>query len=462
MANFLTTLRNTLPSRDALVSALSAGAGKGDVDNPRRDVLFGAGVVGAFFVLFLGWATFARLDVAAAGQGVVAVSGARQTVQHREGGIISRIYVKEGQSVAANQPLVALASSELTATEQALAARVIARKVEVARLEAEQSNTPFVTPVEFAGWSGDERAAADRAVANAIEQLRVQQATNSARRAILQRRIAQTQQEIEGAQMQIQSSQTQARLNEEELRTFRSLAAQGYAPQTKIRELERNAAALQGDVGARGAQVAGLRSSIGATTLEIGRGDSERLQQIQEELRLAHADLQSIEPQWIAAREQVARSTIRAPVAGAVVGLSVNTVGGVIAPGQAVMTIVPKAAPLVVDAKFLPRDVDGLTEGKTAEVRFPGLHDRNLPLINGVLTRLSADTLSDERTGVTYYTGQVTVPEAELAKVNARGHAHELRPGQPADVLIPLRKRTALQYILEPLFGVFWSSLRER
>jgi HlyD family type I secretion membrane fusion protein len=432
------------------------------LDNPLPEIWIGAIVAVAFFGGILGWAAVAPLDAAAQAQGVLSISGLRQSVQHREGGVVSGLFVREGDQVTAGQPLISLASQEIEASERSLAARVVARKVEIARLQAELSGQPLISPIEFATWTGAEKDIAERAIVLAQKQLHAQRSANATRRGILLQRIDEDEKQIDGALIQAQSNRTQQKLNADELKGMQALANQGYAPITRVRELQKGAASLEGDAGARGAQIAGLRSSQGEARLEISKGDSDRLQEVGEQLRLAHADLQSLEPQWIAARSQLDRMTLRAPVSGAVINLTVNTVGGVVTPAQTVMSIVPKAGDMVVEAKFAPQDIDGLRVGKSAQIRFPSLHDRQVPLINGTLTRISADTLTDERTGRTYYTGQVTVPQFELRKIREASNDHTLRAGEPVDVVVRLHSRTALQYLLQPITGFFWKSLRER
>ena len=130
------------------------------------------------------------------------------------------------------------------------------------------------------------------------------------------------------------------------------------------------------------------------------------------------------------------------------------TVGGVIAAGQKLMDIVPDHADLVVAARISPDDVDDVAVGQQAEVRFSGIHDRGIPILTGTMTRLSADALTDEKTGQSFYTAEFRVPESELDKLKAvRGRDFKLRAGAPVQVTIPVRKRTALQYAFEPLLG---------
>jgi len=154
---------------------------------------------------------------------------------------------------------------------------------------------------------------------------------------------------------------------------------------------------------------------------------------------------------------------VRAPVSGTVVGLSVFTVGGVIGPGQRLMDIVPDDAALVIDARLSPNDADDVKVGREVEVKFPSLHDRSLPVLKGALTKLSADSLVDEKSGARYFQAEATVPESVLKKLKlAENGSFDLKPGLPAQVMIPLHKRTALQYMVQPLTDAIWRSFREK
>lgn len=181
------------------------------------------------------------------------------------------------------------------------------------------------------------------------------------------------------------------------------------------------------------------------------------------ELREVETRLGDVMPKWIAVRDQLERTGIRAPATGAVVGLTVFTPGGVIAPGAKLMDIVPEATPLRIQARIALGDADDLRVGQRTLVRFSGLHERTLPNLQGQLTRLSADSFTDEKTGQSYFTCEVTVRRDQLRLIgDLRGKDFQLSAGMPVEVLVPLRKRTALDYALEPLVGSFWSSFREQ
>ena len=448
-------------SANALWTALSDTPAESD--SPRREILMGGVVAAAFFVGLMGWAAFARMDAAAYAPGTVVVSGHRQLVQNRDGGVISAIRVKEGDRVKEGQVLAEFASAEDLAEERALTERVIGLRVQLARLSAEQLGQSIITPpAELVGLTGDDRALFDKAMAMESRALASENGADQARRATLRQRQAEAAQQIIGNQRQLEANSRQQMLNNDELKGMRDLAARGYAPQTRVRALERSEASLQGDSGAQSAEIARLRSVSDESRLESLQGDNDRVRQISDEIRRAQSDLQTAQPLWEAARAKLARTQVTAPVSGSVVSLVANTVGGVVAPGQKMMEIVPDQLPLVVEAEVSPKDANDLKVGQATEVRFQGLHGRNIPTLHGQLTRLSADSVIEERTGRSYFTADVTVPRRELAQI-ADGPAADnvLRPGMPADVIVPLRKRTALQFWFEPLTQTFWRSFHE-
>lgn len=430
-------------------------------DNPRRELVVGGVIVLLFFGLFLGWAAFAPLDAGAYAQGQIAVSGNRQAVQHREGGVVSALHVAEGDAVRRDQILLTLSSGELRATERGVASQVFALIAQRARLIAERDGLRGVPlPPEF-----DDLPPADAALAR--ESLRIQQLQFGARRVgrstetgVLRQRVAQLHEQILGYERQIAANMEQQRLIQEELAGMRSLAEQGYAPLTRVRALERTAAQLDGELGSLRAQIARSREAVGETRLQMSGVSSEMNEDVADQLRQIDVQLNELRPRLTELRSQIARSEVRAPASGQVVGLTIFTQGGVIQPGQTLMEIVPNDASQIIVAQISPNDVDNLRVGQTTEVRFPGLRERNPPTIHGRVTRLSADSFTVEETGASYFRTEIVVPAAELAKLGRSANA--LRPGAPVEVIILLRKRTALSYLLEPLTNNLWRSGSEQ
>jgi HlyD family secretion protein len=432
-------------------------------DDEGKEVRLGVIVAGLFFVVFLGWAAFAPLDSAAYASGQLVVSGQRQSVQHRDGGVVSSIHVAEGQHVNKGDTLIELAGAEVRAQERALAAQLVNAQAQRARLEAELSGaTVIIWPAEFANATGSRREAIAEAVQVQSNEFRARRSSLSAQSQVLGQQSAQANQSAAGYRSKMVSSTEQERLIQAEIDALRPVADKGFVSQSRMRALERAKAELQGQRGQYQANVAEAQASSAGGRLrqiEAERGYRERASS---ELREVEFALGELTPKYRAANDQLERLRIRAPVSGNVIGLSIFTVGGVISPGQKLMDIVPDKSDLVVGARVSIDDADDLRIGQQAQVRFPGLHERDIPVITGRLTRLSADSLVDEKTGVAFYTAEVRVPAGQMKRLQSiRGADFELRAGAPVTVLIPLKERTALQYALEPLTETMWTAFRE-
>lgn len=430
-------------------------------DTPKLELMVGGAIIVAFFVIFLGWAAIAPLDAGALAMGQISVSGNRQAVQHREGGVVSTLNVSEGDSVRQGQILLTLSSGELRATERGVAGQVFALLAQRARLVAERDGLRSIPlPSEFLNLPAEDAALAQ-------ESLRIQQLQFGARRTgrstetgVLSQRVAQLNDQIDGYQRQIESNEEQQRLIQEELVGMRGLAEKGYAPQTRVRALERTAAQLDGELGSLRAQIARSREAVGETRLQMAGVSTKMGEDVADQLRQIDVQLNELRPRMIELRAQIARTEVRAPASGQVVGLTIFTQGGVVQAGQTLMEIVPADVSQVIVIQVKPTDIDNLRIGLETEVKFPGLRGASIPIIHGNVTSISADTFTVKETGATYYRAEIVVPAAEMAKLGRSGEA--LRPGAPAEVVILLRKRTALTYLLEPLTDNLWRSGSEQ
>ena len=431
-------------------------------EDPTSEIRIGIIIAVLFFVVFLGWASVARLDAAAIAPGRLVVSGQRQTVQHREGGVVSEILVKEGATVQRGQILMRLAGADVLAQERALTAQAIALLAQRARLRAEQAGRGAISPPpEFAELAPEDRPAAAEALRLQQTQLRTRAAVLSAQRGVLGQRTAQAGSQGTGSASQVQAINEQIRLIDEELSGLRQVAERGFVSQNRLRALERAKADLLGQRGQYTANVAQSSGQAGETRLQVLEAQSNYLERVATELRDVEASLGDLMPKLSAARDQLARTEIRSPATGTVVGLTVFTPGGVIAPGQKLLDIVPDRAPLTIEANVSNADGDDVRIGQQAFVRFDTLHERSLPALEGNVSRISADAFTDEQTGASYYTAEIAVPLSELQRIHDVRGADVLRAGMPVMVHIPIRKRTALQYAFEPLTGALRRAFRE-
>lgn len=403
-----------------------------DEDSGKHEIRAGLIALALFFFGFGGWAAFAPLDAAVVAQGVIVVAGNRQTVQHRDGGIVSALHVAEGDRVERGQVLIELGSPELVAQERALLSQVVDLQMQRARLTAERSGSRrLARPEEWDALSPEDREVADAAYARHQREV----ASGVASWSTFDARIA-------GYRGEIAAINDQERLLQEELAGMRELAAEQLVPLTRVRALERGLAELQG-----------RRSEL---TAMIASTQQERHQ----DLRTVDARLAELTPQLAGARERLELTRLRAPTSGTVVGLAVHTVGGVIGPGERVLDIVPEGQDLIIEAQVRPQDADDLSPGQRTEVRITGFGGRNLPIVFGEVRQVSADRFTNQETGEGYFLSQVVVPREEQERLT-RAAGRRLSAGLPAQVIVPTRKRTALQYLLEPLNQTLWRSLRE-
>jgi HlyD family secretion protein len=433
------------------------------LDDPRADIRAGAAIVFAFFVVLLGWAALTPLDAGAAAPGVIAVSGNRQSVQHAQGGVVTAIHVQEGQQVAAGQLLVEMAAPDVRATERALTSDYLTLLAQRSRLDAEsRGQTGFAPPAEFAGLSPEDRALAEQAMQLQRSQIVARHGSISAQQSVLGQRSKQLGQEQTGYSRQIVSLREQQRLLSDELAGLRDIAKKGFASMNRVRALERALADLQGREAAMTAEIARANEGKGETQMQALSIRRSALEDVATELRDTQTRLSEVLPKLIAAREQLQRAQVRAPATGRVVGLTLFTVGGVVAPGQTIMEIVPDNRTLVIQAQVTPQDADDVYAGQQAQVRFSSVHDRTLPLLSGTVRMISADSFTDEKTGRSFFRAEIEVPTPELRQVRSVLGRGQLRPGLPVEVVLSVRKRTALQYLLDPLKMNFWRSLREQ
>jgi HlyD family secretion protein len=209
------------------------------------------------------------------------------------------------------------------------------------------------------------------------------------------------------------------------------------------------------------AEYARAGEGIGETKMQSLSVTKDRLEQIETDLKDTQSKLSETLPKLVATREQLEHSQVRAPATGQVVGLQIFTVGGVVAPGQKLMDIVPDGKELIIQAQLAPTDADDAFPGQKAQIRFLSIHNRSLPLFTGTVRTVSADSFTDEKTGKSYFRAEIVVPEAELNRIRSTLGRGELRPGLPVQAVLKVRSRTALQYLVEPLTGALWRSGHE-
>jgi HlyD family secretion protein len=423
----------------------------------RRHLLVAAVVIFILLVGVGGWGATAVISGAVVASGSLVVDSNVKKVQHLTGGIVGELRVRDGDRVRAGDIVVRL---DETVTRASLAIiskgldELMARK---ARLESERDGSDtIVFPAQLlAGASDPDRAAAmdsERKLFN------LRRTARSGQKAQLQERIAQLQEEISGLTAQQNSKAKEIGLIERELAGVRELWKQNLVQLTRLTALEREAARLDGERGQLIAAAAQAKGKIAETALQILQIDQDIASDVAKELREVDGKIGEFIERKVAAEDQLKRIDIRAPQDGTVFQLAVHTVGGVITAGDPIMLIVPEADNLSVEAKVNPQDIDQLQLNQKATLRFSAFNVRTTPEIEGIVTRISADTSSDQRTGQSYYTIRIAMAVDQLERLGDV----KLLPGMPVEAFVQTGDRTMLSYLVKPLHDQFMRAFREK
>ena len=424
----------------------------------RRPMIVGAGVIGAF-VLGLGlWASFTPLSSGITAQAEVRVESNRKTLRaSREGGTVKQILVKEGQLVRAGQPLLLFNDVEARAAFDVFQNQHDVLLAQTARFTAEATNrTSLQLPPELTARSADPRVAALIRDQEFLFTTRLQLFQSQS--AVLAQGIEQLETQVEGLQAQVASIDEQRKLTEEELAGYRTLHAKGFAPKTLILRYERTLAELRGRKGQLSADIARMRQQMGETRLKLVQLRDQRQSEAAEGLRDSQSKLADVVPRLTSARQTLEQTVVRSPVDGYVFNLTQFTVGGVVGSGELLMDIVPAGTPLTVSAMVKPEDVDQVSEGMPARVRLTGLNQRFNDDLKATVSVVSADRITNEQTGVSYYRVDLRIAPTELTKLK-RGV--ELTPGMPASAMIVTGQRTVMGYLVSPITDTLRDAFRE-
>jgi len=435
-----------------------AGTPARDLPEPslRNTVIAGFVTVAIAFGGFIGWSSVAALESAAIAPGVVIANSHRKTVQHLEGGILRELLVKEGDQVKAGQVLMRLDSLQAEAQLAQLRGQYWVALARVGRLRAEQEGLRQITfPPELEAQKHDPQV---RDIMATQQQLfRARWESHDGLVAVQRRRIEQIEEEISALQAQLRATVERLKFTEEELKNVRTLLEKGYERRPRLLELERAAAELRGRRGELQANIARARQAIAAAELEIIGLQNTRSTEIARELQDAQALAAEFADRIRSAKDVLERREIVAPQDGIVVDLKFYTPGGVIGPGQPILDIVPLNDDLVIEARVSPNDIDSVRVGQPAHVRLTAYKQREVPVIDGVLTHVSADQLIDERSGEPYFAARVTLENESLQSLDRV----TLYPGMPAEVMIVTGSRVALDYFLSPITHSMQRAFRE-
>ena len=406
-----------------------------------------------------GWAATSQLSGAVVSQGIVVVDSSVKKVQHPTGGVVGELRVREGDRVLAGDILIRLDETQTLANANIVTKNVDELLARQARLEAERDNADQIAfPRVLLQRTKDSNSEAERAIAAEQKLFDLRRQARSGQKAQLKERSAQLQNEINGYTGQTEAKQKEIGLIQQELEGVRSLWQKNLVPITRLTALERDAARLEGERSQLGGMIAQAKGKMAEIELQIIQVDQDLRSEVGKDLIETRSKLSELSERKTAAVDQLNRIDIRAPQSGRVHELSVHTVGGVISPGEQIMLIVPDADSLAIEAKLSPRDIDQVYVGQSATLRFAAFNQKTTPEIDGEIGVVSADITQEQRTGASYYTARVLLKPEEIVKLGSA----KLVPGMPVDVFIKTQGRTALSYLVKPLWDQAGRAFKER
>jgi HlyD family secretion protein len=387
-----------------------------------------------------------KLSGALIAPGSIVVDSNVKKVQHPTGGIVGELRARDGDRVKAGDIVVRLDDTVTRANLAIVIKGLTELTARKARLESERDGT------ENLKFPGDLLArASDPDVAAVIDSERklfeLRRNARIGQKEQLRQRIEQLKEEVRGYRAQQEAKAKEIELIDREMVGVKDLWKQKLIPITRLTELERQAARLQGESAQLVAQSAQVGGKISETELQIIQIDRDLSSEVARETREIDGKLGEFVERKVTAEDQLKRVDIRSPQDGTVFQSTVHTVGGVITAGDPIMLIVPDADKLTVEAKVNPQDIDQVKIGQTALLRLSAFNQQTTPEINGTVTRISADAASDQRTGLTYYTIRIAMPPEEVAKI---GDVTVI-PGMPVEAFVQTGERTMLSYFLKPL-----------
>jgi HlyD family type I secretion membrane fusion protein len=412
--------------------------------------------LGAFLIFGVGgWAATARLTGAVIAMGTVAVDQNLKSIQHRDGGIVSEISVREGDTVQEGQVLIRLEDAQTRAELSIVKSQLMELMTRRARLLAERDG---LLEIEFPMELLDDDGTASEVMMGARRLFEGQRASRESQRQQLVLGIEQIGDEIKGLVSQRQSKAEEADLSTIEQARIADLMVRKLTESSRLYSVNREVTQLTGQLGGIDAEIARARTRISEINLQIIAIDEAGRTEAQRELSVVETRIAELRDRQLAIEDRLARTDIRAPISGTVNELSIHTIGGVVSAAEILVTIVPADARLWVEARVPPASIDQVSMSQMARLRFSAFNHRTTPELEGQIVHVSAATSQDSATGETYYLARVALDDAELKKLGDQ----DLIPGMPVEVYLTTDERTALSYMVKPVTDQFSRAFRER
>lgn len=402
-----------------------------------------------------GWAATAEISGAVIAQGQIVVDQQIKSIQHRDGGIISEIAIREGDSVRAGQVLLRLDDTQTKAEISIVEAQLLELTARRARLLAERD---LLKTIAFPESLDSALAEVQFLMTGESRVFHGNLSNRESRKQQLQLVVEQVGEEVTGLEAQRVSKRQEVALVEQHRARLENLVSKQLIEQSPLYAADRDIARLMGESGEIDAAIARARSKINELQLQILFIDETARTEAQRELTSLDTKVSELQERHNAILDRLSRTEIRAPIDGVVNELNIHTIGGVVTPAEILVTIVPMNAQLKVEFGLPPISIDQVSVGSSARLRLPALNQRTTPELTGKVTHMSPATTRDASSGLFLYRGDVILDAGEISKIGAS----QLIPGMPVEVYVTTEERTALSYFMQPITDQIVKAFRER
>lgn len=420
-----------------------------------RRVAFGFLLMAMLVFGFGGWAAWFSLSAAVIAPGQVVVESSLKKVQHPTGGVVGVINVKNGDRVTAGDIVMRLDDTQTRANFGIIVAQLTELTGRKARLTAERDDEVRIEFPEGFEAGGKE---AQRVAEGERRLFTTKHKTAEDQKAQLRERVGQFRYEIEGLNKQAKAKAKELSLVEDELSRLERMYNQKLVPVTRLLAMQREVTRIEGEHGSLISQIARSGGQIAETELKMLEIDETVRSDAQKEIREIEGRIAELSEQRVAADDILKRVDLRAPQTGVVHELTVHTVGGVIAPGDTVMSIVPMDDEKSIEVHLAPTDIDQVALGQKALLRFPAFNQRTTPELVGAVSRLAVDVTKDPQSGASFYVARIKVNDNDVGAFKKM----QLVAGMPVESFIQTGERSALSYFVKPLRDQFARTFREQ
>ena len=405
-----------------------------------------------------GWAAWAMLEGAVVAAGTVKVDQNLKEVQHRDGGIVKTLSVRQGDQVREGQVLATLDDVQIKAEHLIVCAQLVEALGRRARLVAERDN---LQSVEFpADIHGLFPSTASAVIHGETRLFTGNKTARDSQKEQLELSIGQTGEEIRGMEARLAAKEEEFRLVGAEREKLQSLFDRKIVEYQRVYTAQRDYARIMGEQGEIQASIARAKVRTSEIRLQIIAVDQNASTEAQKELRTVEARIAELQERKLAVEDRLSRTEIRSPASGYINELFAYTVGGVITPAARIATVVPQHADLKFEIRISPADIDQVRVGQPARIRLSAFNRNTTPELKGRVAMVSPASARDPSNGQDHYIAHVHLLPAEEELVERKGL--KLVPGMPAEVFVSTQERTAASYLAKPLTDQMNRAFRER